>query len=479
MLRRLAYSIVQAAVLLSLLFVSCTQVDFSDYKVGTFDEADDLAKNQKSEISFDIDWPSEVASNDAPMYVTVVMNRLQNTSVHYVFSLDRSGNYVGGSDNEAGGEAGDGETGDGDTGDGETGDSETGDSETGEGETGEGETGDGETGEIPEDDGTSGGEDDPVELPGEDLGGDSGEDTGELPGDGSGEDTGEGPMEEPENPLTVHNGYYSVAAVAVTDPDDLLYTDVESFGESVEFRMREVYLNIPKVPEDDLMKEEYIDFNPIYPYLRPIGSLYYVRPSGDTHTLVTTTGSNVITLEPVKLTRNIKFSVNLNTEPGVVITKCIGTISGVPGSVQLLTGNVSNRNTAKVSFDMENVSGTRYEGSANVLGLFPSEDPALIVGPGILTVIVHANVEDQENSPRRIFYANLNLMKQIQDADVMRRTEDMSGYVFTDKASFDISADKVLNLTKDMVMTGIAEGYEDWHGNDNAPEEHPGLNPEL
>lgn len=430
MLSSLSYRMFPVAAILLLLSVSCTGVKFSDYYVDSFDEADDLANNQKSEISFDIDWPSEVASNDVPMYVTVVMNRLQNSSVHYVFSLDRSGNYVDGFGDEG--------------------------SSDGSAVPDDGVVDDGVSGISESDEG-------------DDTAGD--ESDADVPADL--------PEEEPENPLLIHNGYYSVAAVAVSDNDDILYSDVEEFENSIEFGMRDVYLSIPKVSDDDLITEDYIDFNPVYPYIRPIGHIYYMRPSGDSHTLVTAGQSNVISIEPVKLTRTIKFSLDLKTEPGVVVTKMYGAISGVPRTVRLMTGNVTDRNTAKVPFDMVCVSGIRYEGNVNVLGLFPPEDPALVVGPGILTVIVHVTAEESETQVRRIFYANLNLLEQIQDADIMRRTEDMTGYVFTDKPSYHITLDKTLELTKDMVMSGVTEGYEDWMPNDNSPDDHPGLNPEL
>ena len=160
--------------------------------------------------------------------------------------------------------------------------------------------------------------------------------------------------------------------------------------------------------------------------------------------------------------------------------RCVGTISGVPQRVQLMTGAADEKNTGKMPFEMLPGVGNVYEGSINAFGLFPSDEPALIVGKGILTVILHASVENEDVVSNRIFYASLPISDQILAAEIMKY-EEMTGYTFSGKDSYSIKVDKTLEVTREMVLSGANEGYEEWVRNedDGNPDINPGLNPEL
>lgn len=550
-----------AAVLSLALLASCTMVVFEGDPVETFDGIEKLTKNRMSKISFAIQWPDSVAEEEVPDYLTVVMNRIQNTTVHYVYYLDSDGNILESFDapenpenpeipegpenpeNPEGGEPDDGtgegdgtgenegEGGEGTEGEGGTDDNEGTDGEepgTGEPETGEGtddeeggepelqaeddESGtegdgngdnDGTEGEDPGagEDGTDGENPGEGEDPGAgDNDGTDGENPGEgeEPGTGEGEDNTEGevPGTEDEDdeewlndPSVVHNGYYSIAAIAVTDHKDFIVPAIQEFEDSLEFKMRDVYVTVPRLTREERIENNYVDVNSAYPYIRHTGPFYYVRPSNDSHTMVATGSDNVITLKPQLLTRKIHIGLNINAEEGVEIVKVVCAISGVPQKVQLMTGNVSHKSTGKIPFELTSEDGKLYMGHVNAFGLFPSEDSHLKVGPGILTVMVHATTESDGVVHSRTWHTDLNPMDEIIAADIMIQTEDLSAYRFTDTENVDENGNPIkikeykvisktgLQITRNDVLNGVDEGVDSWNPEDDSVGD--GLNPEL
>ena len=188
---------------------------------------------------------------------------------------------------------------------------------------------------------------------------------------------------------------------------------------------------------------------------------------------------NTVRLVPQKLTRPIHFTINIDLEEGVIIKRCVGTISGVPQRVQLMTGAADEKNTGKMPFEMYPGTGNEYVGHVNAFGLFPSDDPGLIVGKGVFTIILHASVESEGVTSNRIFYASLPISDKILAAEIMKYDE-LNGYSFSGKDSYSIKVDKTLEVTREMVLSGASEGYEEWVRNegDDDPDLNPGLNPE-
>lgn len=456
--------VLSVAAMLSLaMLASCTMVEFEGDPVETFDGIEKLNQNRMSKISFAIQWPSNIPDSEKPEYLTVVMNRIQNTAVHYVYYLDAEGNILESFDAPTLPES----------------------PETPEvPETPQ----EPETPENPdniEPDTPADGSEDGSEN--SDTPSEGSESDGENGGD-SEEDDGTGEEEEVQSPDMIHNGYYSIAAVGVTDYQDFIVPDIQKFEESLEVKMRDVYVTVPQISKEERLEKNYIDFNPVYPYIRQTGPFYYVRPSAESHAMVATGKENRIQLNPQLLTRKIRFKVTVNLEEGVTINRFVGTISGVPQQVHLMTGNVSENNTGKMPFEMTSTDGKTYEGYVNAFGLFPSENTELIVGPGILTVTLHATAEKDGVIHSRIFYASLNIKNEIDAAEIMRQTEDKTAYRFSDMADsdegvlsakikdYDIIVQQHLAVTRDKILYGTDQGFEEWMPNDSTDD---GLNPEV
>lgn len=435
-----------AAMLLLTSLASCTMVEFSGTPIDKFDDVEDVKKSHTAEVCFAVEWPKTMSNEDVPLYVTVVMNRIQSSAAHYVYHLDSAGNLL-----------------------------ETVDIPEDYPEE-----------EIPEEDDTP---DENVEPQAEDV------PDGETPGEGESEEPEEEPEEE-YNPSAVLKGFYSIAAVAVSDFEDYIVPDVVDFKDSLDASMRDVYVTIPQLTREEKAEQQYIDYNSLYPYIRCVSPFYYVRPSQKTHTEVwSDTGDEVLVkLKPQPLTRKISIGVNLDVEEGVTIDRLVGVISGVPSQVQLMTGYVSEERTSKMPFEMTSTDGKYYEGHVNAFGLFPPQADSLIVGPGILTVILHASVEENGVLHKRVRHSSVSLKKEIDAAEIMTLTEDRSAYRFSDTVNTDGEGNQLevkeynikvqgykMVVTREKIISGPDQGFEVWKpiGDNEDPEVNPGLHPEV
>lgn len=435
-----------AAMLLLASLASCTMVEFSGTPIDKFDDVEDVKKSHTAEVCFAVEWPKTMSNEDVPLYVTVVMNRIQSSAAHYVYHLDSAGNLL-----------------------------ETVDIPEDYPEE-----------EIPEEDDTP---DENVEPQAEDV------PDGETPGEGESEEPEEEPEEE-YNPSAVLKGFYSIAAVAVSDFEDYIVPDVVDFKDSLDASMRDVYVTIPQLTREEKAEQQYIDYNSMYPYIRHVSPFYYVRPSQKTHTEVwsDTDDEVLVKLKPQPLTRKISVGVTLDVEEGVTIDRLVGVISGVPSQVQLMTGYVSEERTSKMPFEMTSTDGKYYEGHINAFGLFPPQADSLIVGPGILTVILHASVEENGVLHKRVRHSSVSLKKEIDAAEIMTLTEDRSAYRFSDTVNTDGEGNQLevkeynikvqgykMVVTREKIIAGPDQGFEVWKpiGDNEDPEVNPGLHPEV
>jgi len=216
-----------------------------------------------------------------------------------------------------------------------------------------------------------------------------------------------------------------------------------------------------------------------------------------THTEIWTerNEAKTVILKPMPMTRKINVKVPFTPGEGVTVERMVGTISGVPGQIQLMTGYVSDRNTGKVPFEMTPDGGQDFKGEINVFGLFPAPDTIEVVGPGVLTLTIHVSVEENGETHNRMFYANVNMKKTIEDAEIMILSPDRATYRFSDTENVDnegnllkikeftISVDdaQIGTITKDMIITDSNDGFAVWkpvEDNDDK-DKNPGLFPDV
>ena len=178
-----------------------------------------------------------------------------------------------------------------------------------------------------------------------------------------------------------------------------------------------------------------------------------------------------VTFEPVSLTQSLKFRFRLQTDQGVEISSVDAILSGVAGRVKLMTGQVRNdvdNPTYKLYLNLKRLSEgdvVLYEGSANVLGLFPSDSEIYKVGPGILHLKVEASVDEDGELKQKVFYAGINLKNLIEAAELMTAAADQSGYRLNKREAV-LEIPVPLQVKRDKVISASGEGFSQWFIND-------------
>lgn len=259
------------------------------------------------------------------------------------------------------------------------------------------------------------------------------------------------------NGILMPNGEYYIMAFN-SDESAFDLTGYQEFVSEKGASMREIYISAPRCTAQEITEivgSNTTDFNPNFDYIKNISPAYLDVQKVNIHPEIDT----VVTISPVPVTQTLTFRIDIDCDPEVEITGVNADISGVPGSVQLLTGHISDTLTYRVPFTMVPTGGSVYEGSVCVLGLFPSYDATYTTGPGILQLAIHAKSGDSE----KILRAGINLQQSIKEAGLVVRANgnDRLYRIGTDKATLDIKSR--LKIEKNNVSTeGDSEGVEVW-----------------
>ena len=288
-----------------------------------------------------------------------------------------------------------------------------------------------------------------------------------------GEVIAEVPDSSADKTLSVANGEYYL--MAFSDGEGFYsITDYSSFCEGNALTMKEIYADVPSISEEDIFSDKNIvDFNSYSGYVVPADKPLFLYLNKN---LFFPQSAGHIALNPVDLTRLFTFSLQLETEAGVSVDRVVAVLSGVPHRVQLMSGLVSRVTTSKVAFDMylKEDSGGVYEGQVRTFGLLSSQDKTMVVGPGILQVSVFARVHDGAETISRVFYAGINLKRQIDSAGIMIPSEDNTGYIAAPQGNikpFRIAP--VLKVMRSHIEAEEGNGSEVWFENDAE------INPEV
>ena len=455
MKRELTYSLLKwTAIVLLSVTASCSRV--------SYDYVDDV-DNPNNEyvyytpVLFEFDWDYLTQQGiEIPNTMTVVMSRILHT-VHYVYWLDQDGNIIEKPDS--------GETGSGD--------------ETAN-EEGENSGGENSEGEVKGTDGSEGsGGNDGTDGSG---GADGSEGTGSIDGsEGSGdngeaEDPGQEPEPEPENPniRKIDNGEYYIMAIAHGSADyRYSFNGLDGFENSPQMRMTEISATIPNLTKEEITEGNLLDFNPTCPFIHKADPLYFSVEKPEIR-LYPESGLTyqTIVLRPGKKTIELTFKIALSYSDDIEIESLTGVISGVPRTIQMMSGIISledKKSTGKVAMEMvETETGShQFVGHVSALGLFPADDANFISGPGIFQVFVKASVMDGEKKVSRLLHAGLNIQSLIKDAHIMLQVDEdeKSGYRCA-KNEAEINIPAKLAITRDLILSTSGEGLVEWKDNE-------------
>lgn len=273
-----------------------------------------------------------------------------------------------------------------------------------------------------------------------------------------------------ETPTIFNGDYYTVAFSDCSGFYEVVGAD--KFAEDASTSMLNLYIRIPEIADENVsMDKDMTDFNPYAGFIHSAEMPLCVDIIKD----VVFPSASTVVLHPEKVTRTLTFRIAVNVEEGVTIDWISGVLSGVPDRVQLMSGMVTETHTAKVKFDFEKCGTEQrketvydiYEGSLDVLGLFPPTDSRHVTGPGILQISVAASVSEREQMRQRVFHTGLNLKSIIEKTGIMIPASDRSGYSMKPQNSierFDIA--QGLHVMKSNIFSSEAEGSEQWFEND-------------
>lgn len=238
----------------------------------------------------------------------------------------------------------------------------------------------------------------------------------------------------------VRCGDYYLTAFSVNDS---LYADngsLEKFASTPGFSMRDISVPLSEMGADyakGLYGEDWVDTNTDFPFVSDAGHLYVESFSADLPSGQRTD----IVLEPEDVTQELAFTFYVEVEDGVTLGSVKADISGVPVMFYPMTETVSAASLGRTTVsDVKEVArnGKRitFGGSARVLGLFPSDDPALETGAGIF----HVRIWSVIPSGTKVQDEFVNISNTIRAAKLMKVSGNGAGYCRnTDSAQLKIS----------------------------------------
>lgn len=266
--------------------------------------------------------------------------------------------------------------------------------------------------------------------------------------------------QEPD--MTVLNGEYFIMAFN-SDEDVLTAENVGPFVTDEATAMSSIILRAKGCTDEEVDEAyggDWTDFNQLVGFIHNTGPVYLdVR-----QIRIDPANPAEISLTPSPLTQEITFSVDIETEDGVEIQDITAEISGLAGSVEAMSGYISDETTYRAAFKMyeagQAASGKRYEGKIHTFGLFPSKDKNYITGPGILQLSIKAS----DGTDTKVFHAGINILETIASAEMI----ETAGYglyrISKDKVSLQIPAR--LTILKDQIAQGDGQGVEIWVDSD-------------
>ena len=123
-----------------------------------------------------------------------------------------------------------------------------------------------------------------------------------------------------------------------------------------------------------------------------------------------------------------------------------------------------------------------YEGAVDAFGLFSSADLENLAGAGILNIflypkIYYENASGEKVAMTRVFHASLNIKEEIDGAKIMVQVPDKNFYVYAKDGDTRLDIRTSIVLSYEDVLAGTSQGLKEWTTNELYPDNNfnPGL----
>ncbi|MCM1176627.1 MAG: hypothetical protein NC308_06990 [Clostridium sp.] len=163
-----------------------------------------------------------------------------------------------------------------------------------------------------------------------------------------------------------------------------------------------------------------------------------------------------LSFTPEDLTVEIGVKIKIRTVSDAQISSVAAALTGVPSSVSLMSGEVTESGQKKAVFNMSPEANgqeqqyTVYSGKVRTLGIFTSWDGgSYLAGPGILWIAVDA----VSGGVERRLYKGINVRYLLSRQEIMEKVERGAGYrVIKNTAEIEIGS--VLTVDGNMLSGG-------------------------
>lgn len=247
-------------------------------------------------------------------------------------------------------------------------------------------------------------------------------------------------------------------------------------GNALTGRMMDLKASLPRLSTKEVEETfgSLPDFNPSQEFLSEASPLGW---SVVKSTFLPGTATGDVFFDMQDRTVLLTFRLKVRPEAGVYVKRIVADVSGLPYEIGLMTGLVQEDRTGRMRFEMVQTSASEselvYETTVRTFGMFPAASSMLKSGNGIFRVTMTASNRGDDGSDdveplsrTRVFYAGVNLKKEIEAAKLLSETEDHRGYrIEKDQAIIEIGT--VLKVGLNQIESVGDDSLTGWFENDD------------
>lgn len=263
------------------------------------------------------------------------------------------------------------------------------------------------------------------------------------------------PGDAPVEPV-VRTGEYRAAAFNA--PENIFTIEgLDKFSGTASYPMSSVTANLPVISAPELKNKFDITSEELGYEYSVIGQAARLWHAYSEISVDKNEYTPLLEFAPADLSVEFTFSLQFRVSGGVGISSVIAALTGVPSSVCLMDGTMTQSSLHKVAFRMNETQNTgstiKFTGNARTLGISYDDYGSFLAGPGIVWIAVDA----YSGTVKKRLYTGINIMARLKAAGIMTHVEN--GYkVAKNSASIDLGT---FSINTDRLVSGD-NAIEEW-----------------